>query len=376
VVSGRRLPIHPSSFSLHPSYYDHVELWAGELQDWVPERIFDAHVHLGPPEVMGSISAQRRQLPLATFSSLTWEELQAWYGGLYRGKQVAGLVAFPFPLQEVDQAAANHYLIELMAREPRVRGFVLAHPTDVAVTRRAIDEAGRCGVRFSGVKPYYDLTGRSVFDCTMPDFIPRALLELMNAEGLVLMLHTSGKGMCEPANQDYLRGVVERFPRVPIILAHMGRYLVVDEFLEFCECGLLDSPMLYLEMSSATRPEVYRRALAQPGLERRLLFGSDLPFGLITGVEAWSERTGPIFVTRDRYPWSDPRLEQESPIAPDRLTYNSYHTIKALKDALAGMGLEPERQQSIKEAVFYGNAARLFGVFDAGTQLCSAGGAS
>lgn len=335
-------------------------LWSGELQGWVPERIFDAHVHLGPPEVMGPISAQRQCLPLATFSQLTWEELQAWYAAVYRGKTVAGLVAFPFPLQEVDQAAANQYIIELMTREPSVRGFVLVHPTDVAVTRRAIQEAERQGVRFAGVKPYYDLTGRSVFECTMPDFIPDALLELMNAEGLALMLHTSGNGMCEPANQQFVRSVLDRFPRVPIVLAHMGRYLVAEEFLEFCECGLLQCPMLYLEMSSASRPEVYRRALAEPGVERRLLFGSDLPFGLITGVEAWSEQAGPIFVTRDRYAWSDPRLEQQSPVRPDALSYNTYHTIKSLKDALAGMSLTAAQQQVIKNAVFYENAARLF----------------
>jgi hypothetical protein len=74
------------------------------------------------------------------------------------------------------------------------------------VTRRAIDEATRRGVRFAGVKPYYDLTGRGVFECSMADFIPESLWELMNAEGLVLMLHTSGKGMCERANQSCSEG--------------------------------------------------------------------------------------------------------------------------------------------------------------------------
>lgn len=341
------------------SYVDHIGLWSGELRDWLPKRIFDAHVHLGPPEVMGPISPHRRQLPLATFTSLTWEELQAWYAGLYSGKDVVGVAAFPFPLQEVDQAAANHYTIELMCREPKLKGFVLAHPTDTAVTRRAMDEARRRGVRFAGVKPYYDLTGRGVFDCTMPDFIPESLLELMDAENLVLVLHTSGKGMCEPENQDFLRHVMERFPRVRIVLAHMGRYLVLEEFLEFCESDLLDYPSLYLEMSSATLPEVYRRVLVVPGLPQRLLFGSDLPFGLITGVEAWSERTGPIFVTRDRYPWSDPRLEEQSPVAPERLTYNTYHVIQAFKAALESSELEPERQRAVKEGVFCGNAERL-----------------
>lgn len=342
------------------SYADHVRLWSDELRDWLPERLFDAHVHLGPPEVMGPISAQRRQLPLATFSSLTWDELQSWYAKLYSGKDVVGVAGFPFPLQEVDQAGANRYLIELMCRWPTLRALVLAHPTDTSQTRRSLDEARCRGVRFAGVKPYYDLTGRDVFDCTMPDFIPEQLLELMNQEGLVLMLHTSGKGMSEPRNQQYLSGVMDRYPRVPVVLAHMGRYLVLDQFLAFAQTDLLDRPQLYLEMSSASLVEVYRRTLARPGLADRLLFGSDLPFGLITGVEAWSARTGPIFVTRHRYPWSDPRLEEASPVPRESLTYNTYHTIKAFKDALESSGFDAARRQAIKEAAFCGNAERLF----------------
>ena len=59
-----------------PPYADHVGLWADELMAWVPDVIFDAHVHLGPPGVMGTISPERRQLALSTFTSLTWEELE------------------------------------------------------------------------------------------------------------------------------------------------------------------------------------------------------------------------------------------------------------------------------------------------------------
>ena len=131
--------------------------------------------------------------------------------------------------------------------------------------------------------------------------------------------------MGDRENQDYLRDVMERFPDVRIILAHMGRYLEADEFFRFCDSGLLAYPSLYLEMSSACRVEVYARTLQHPETFDRLLFGSDVPFGLITGMEAWSERSGPIFVTRDRYLWSDPELEAASGIRPDSLTYNTYH---------------------------------------------------
>jgi predicted TIM-barrel fold metal-dependent hydrolase len=342
------------------SYADHVGLWAGELAAWLPEAIFDAHVHLGPPEVMGPIHPERRSLPLATFTSLTWEELQDWYPRLFRGKQIAGTVVFPFPTREVDIDRANRYIIDAMHKSPAVKGFLVAHPTDGEVSRAIFAEALAQGVRFAGVKPYFDLLGKGVFECTMPEFIPEDLLRMMNDEGLVMMLHTSGRGMCDGVNQDYLRNVMQRFPRLRIVLAHMGRYLEVEQFHRFCDTDLLDYPALYLEMSSATLPEVYVRVLRLPHVRRRLLFGSDLPFGLITGVEAWSERTGPIFVTRDRYLWTDPHTQESSPVRPESLTYNTYHTIKAFKDGLESLGLAAAEVEAVKQAVFCGNAAALF----------------
>jgi hypothetical protein len=344
-----------------PPYADHVGLWANELMAWAPDVIFDAHVHLGPPEVMGTIRPERLQLPLSTFTSLTWEQLNDVYRRLYRGKRVAGLIAFGFPLREVNIEAANRYIIGLMKDEPKLKGFLLAHPTDLRPTRAVFDEALDQGVRFSGVKPYFDLLGRDVFKTAMPEFIPDALLEFMNRERLILMLHTSGIGMGEISNQAYIRSVMERFPQIRIILAHMGRYLELWQFHSFCDSGLLEYPMLYLEMSSASLAEVYGRVLSEPKMHDRILFGSDLPFGLITGVEAWSETHGAIFVTRDRYPWTDPILQKSAPLNPNSLTYNTYHTIKALKDALQSMPFPPEQVEAIRQGVFFGNASALFG---------------
>ena len=341
-------------------YCDHVGLWARELSAWLPDEIFDAHVHLGPPEVMGEISPQRQRVPLCTFSNLSLAQLRGWHARLYPSKRVTGLIAFPFPLQEVDIAGANRYLIEVMRAAPAVRGFLLAHPTDVAPTLSVWETALAAGVRFRGVKPYFDLLGKSVFDCTMAEFIPDALLRFMDAHQLVLMLHTSGNGMGDLSNQQYVREVLERFPGVKIVLAHMGRYLQVDEFFRFADSGLLDYPGLYLEMSSVTVPAVYARALQHRSIHGRLLFGSDLPFGLITGMEAWSERAGAIFVTRDTYAWTDEAVQQASPVRPERLTYNTYHVLQAFKTALDALGLAPAEEAALKQAIFRTNAEALF----------------
>jgi len=346
-------------------YRDHVGLWREELRAWMPDEIFDAHAHLGPSDAMGPIAAARRQEPLSTFTALTVEELFAWYRRVYRGKTVTGLIAFGFPLREVRYDLANEYVASLARRDPRVRGFLLANPRNTSASITEYFAHKKRGARFSGVKPYYDLLGkdipRSVYHTQMSEFVPDDLLEFMDSERLVLMLHTSSIGMGDPECQKFIRSALARFPRVKIVLAHMGRYLLKEQYFAFFDSGLLDHPNLFLEISSASQPEVYKKTLTRRDLWQRLLFGSDLPFGLITGEEYWSKETGPIFITREKYSWTDEKIYERFRARRRRVTYNTYHTLHALKVAVDALACGDAAKRQLKEDIFLNNArARLF----------------
>ena len=331
-------------------YEDHIGLWEKELKDWVPEKIFDAHVHLGPAEAVGEISPERLKLPLTTFTNLRLEELTAWYEKLYRTKRVEGLIAFPFPLQEVNFEAANRYIISIMQKKPEVKGFIWSDPKNTRITVKQFREALKYGVRFYGVKPHFDLLYKSNYETTMPEFIPRDLLEFMDAEHLILMLHTSGIGMGERANQEFVTSIAQDFPHIRIVLAHFGRYLKLQHFSAFLQSGVLDYPSVFLGMSSVTQTEIYAMALSRRSLWQRILFGSDIPFGLITGVEFYGGET-PTFITREHYPWSPAECSGRK-----NLTYNTYHVIKALKDALENLNLGKEQLKELKTDIFFRNA--------------------
>ncbi|MBM4046345.1 MAG: hypothetical protein FJ279_14645, partial [Planctomycetes bacterium] len=303
--------------SVLPPYQDHLGLWANELRDWLPEALFDAHVHLSPATVIGPISPERRKEGLCAFDSFTWDDALTWYGHLFSGKRIAGLIAFPLPLREVNLEAANAYVADLARRDARVKGFILAHPKDAQRTIQQFEAMARSGIRFTGVKPYYDLLGKSNYESAMPEFIPEELLEFMESERLVMMLHTSGLGVGDPANQAYLKRVAARYPRVKIILAHMGRYLKPEQFLDFMASDVMDScPNLFLESSYVTRTEIYQRVLARRELWPRLLFGIDFPWGATLVYER------------------DPGQK------PGPTTHNTYHVLKAIKDAIEGLGLD------------------------------------
>jgi hypothetical protein len=140
----------------------------------------------------------------------------------------------------------------------------------------------------------------------------------------------------------------------------MGRYLDPRCFRDFVESDVLDRPSIYLEMSSASNVEVYRWTLARRDLWSRLVFGSDLPFGLLTGVEDWSDATGPTFITRDDHPWTDCALAEKSADYRRTLTYNTYHVIHAFKQAVDELRLPAPECERLKRAVFHDNAAAIF----------------
>ena len=198
------------------AYQDHVALWRDELAAWVPDEMFDAHVHLGPYDIMRPFSKERLREALTTFSGFTYEESRAFYDGLYSGKKILGQIAFGFPLREVDIRKANDYLAETAQRDPTVYPFILADPHDIDQTIRQWREWTDRGVRFPGVKPYFDLLGldepNSVFHCRDIDFTPLKLMEFMQEQKLVLMLHTSSIGGGDPEVRDFVQMAATTFP--------------------------------------------------------------------------------------------------------------------------------------------------------------------
>ncbi|MFH0797568.1 MAG: hypothetical protein V2A65_11060 [Candidatus Omnitrophota bacterium] len=349
---------HRVDFRIRP-FQDYTGLWKDELKDWVPDAIFDAHVHMGPPGISAEISRERRKEPMTTFTSFTREEADAWYENLYRGKKIAGLFAFGFPLREINITAANDYIANLMQKEPRVKGFIISDPKDTDRTIRQFYSVLGKGTKFSGVKPYADLLGKSNYDTTMEEILPEEILKFMDKERLLLMLHTTGLGMSVPENQNFVRKIVKKYAHIKVILAHLGRFLEPKQFFDFLDSGILELPGIFLEMSSGTSVEVYERLLGREEIRTRLIFGSDIPFGLITGMEYWSEETGPTFIARDEYPWSDAELNRRLEDRRRYLTYNTYHVIKSFKDAVEKLKIPEEKLNRVRKDVFLNNCLRL-----------------
>ena len=337
-------------------YPDHIGLWQKELASWVPDLLFDAHVHLGPDNILKTaLSPERTKLALSTFTHFTYNAYLECFQKLFSGRKLAGMFAFPFPLREIRYAPANQYIIKLMQTNPAVKGFVWFDPKRPEALPQQLQKAEKNGVRFIGVKPYFDTLGKNNFDATMPELLPLKSLRLINDNRLLLMLHTTGRGIGEEKTRDFIRMISDRFANIQIILAHAGRFVNPQEFDGFMNSDLPERENLFLDISSVAVEQVLLSLLRMEKLRARILFASDLPFGLITGVEHWSETGGALFRTRDQYSWSEAGL-----CGHRNLTWNVYHVVRALKNAMAKLDIDDSDKELLKLALFAGNAQKLF----------------
>ena len=158
-----------------------------------------------------------------------------------------------------DMIAGNAELAAGLAGHPQLYGYVTLNPT---VQRLSLSEMERyaSNPQFVGYKIHTNYSG-----CAMGDPRLAAMLAPLEEAGLPLLIHTFGA----PAVAQ-LRSLAQRYPRLPIIVAHAGADAWRQGIAAAQEC-----PNLTLDFASSTP---YRgaiaRALATLGPER-IAFGSD-----------------------------------------------------------------------------------------------------
>lgn len=350
-------------------YEDHVGLWENELKDFMPECFFDVHEHIGPEDLVGPLDEERKLSALTTYTGAEWEELLGLYKDMYSGKQPKYVCGFGFVIHELDVRKANSYILNKAKEDSRLLPLLLYTPRDPEALTDGYEEAQKLGVKVYGVKPYYEFADKpghfNALDVELEEFVTPDMLEFCNKHSMILMLHTCDIGMGSPSLRAKIQHILDTYTNIKLILAHLGRFYVKEQFFEFLNSDFLEKnkdKQFWFDVSSVTDEEALERAFAREDLYPRLLFGCDHPFGLIIGVEKQSETRGGIFLTRDEYPWSDPAMLEEFKEERKELTYNNYNTLKSLKNAIEKNFPDEEKKKEVVANLFYKNACKLFGV--------------
>jgi amidohydrolase family protein len=329
------------------------EFWASHLEDWVPRRLIDAHVHF--VDSVYQIETMSEEMRRAHWSfevsdMQSAETLERCMGIVFPGREVS-CVGFAYPSLGWDVEGANAYVSAEAARRGW-RALALVRPTWVAEqVDWLLDQP-----QVIGVKPYYmmrgyDKTGRDRFiESSIFDFLPHHQLEVIDGRGAWVTLHVPREGrLGHPENLREVREIRRRYPNIKLVIAHLGRSYTLPHAEEGI-VPLADDPGLFFDNSAVLNPEVHLLALQRLG-PRRILYGTDNPIFYMRGRREWRDRT---YINHTSHPFHWNR-QREAPEIEARYTLYMYEALKALRGAFERLGLGAEDA----EDVFHRNAERL-----------------
>ena len=257
------MPISVNDFSSHDQ-----QIWDEELQDFVPDRVFDAHIHMFNPEHLAA-TAPSAANPVELCGPCNAKAMGA--PRLYPGRETHFLV-LGTPLLGIDVAAHNQWCIEQVRQDPQSRMNRLVTPScRVKDIERDVRERG-----FVGLKPYrlFSVTG-DIAQCRIHEFLPHEQLELANELGLWVTMHLSRfHGCADEANLDDLQEyTASRYPNIKWILAHCARSFTYWPIRKAID-QLREMPNIWYDVSAVTdvRPMI---TLFTRENRRRILYGSD-----------------------------------------------------------------------------------------------------
>jgi hypothetical protein len=316
-------------------------VWEEDLDPFVPQRIFDAHIHLWRSNAIPAGSPHRKSRFPADMRAT-----ERWNRRMFPGREFDYLV-LGMPTPGIDVAKHTAFMVRELKRFPNSRMNRLVTPRcRVEDIRADVLQHG-----FMGLKPYriYSVTG-DINQCRIHQYFPHEQMELANEMGLWVTLHWSR--WHGPADRWNLKDIREyttrRYPKIKWILAHCARsftYWAIREGID----RLRDLPNIWYD-NSAVSDVMAHYILFKKEDHRRIFYGSD---NLI--ANAFHGRYVPL--GRFWYQMETPEYAKKRNIHTDaRPILAIYDQLLSIKHAAELAGLS--RRQI--EDVFYHNAHRAF----------------
>jgi len=323
------------------------KVWREELDEFLPAKIFDAHVHLFD----GSCVLPGKTFPpknvLSRFGgTFTRRQFLDWAAEWLPGRDL-GACHFGFPSLNSDRAASAAYSGSI-SDGAHFFGLALVAPGDDADTVRERVSANR----LVGCKPYIDFVrGRPRSEITIRDMLSAEQMQLADELGLAIMLHIPRPGrLADPVNQAQMVELCRDYPNARIIFAHIGRAYYLRNVVGFLE-GIAGCPNAWVDTAMVNHEGVLEYALRNFPRER-ILFGSDAPVACLRGKSVEINNQYAYLMGED--------------YAIGTVIYDSAHAVEFTSfyyEQLRAIRLAAERagvsRQEV-EGIMFGNAARLF----------------
>lgn len=331
------------------------KVYEEEIRDFVPDKMIDVHCHVWR-------SADRKKPdPGEVKRTVTWpslvakdnsiEDLQETYKLMFPDKEVTPL--FFASTEKETQGICNAYIRESMAKTGYPALYYSSPDQSAEELRRMILMGG-----FLGVKSYLNLSPKYLPEAEIRilDFFPKHQLAVLNEMGGICMCHIPRHGrLKDPINIAQILEIKREFPRVRLIIAHIGRAYTESDIGNAFE-ELSESKDLMFDFCANTC-ETAMTALLKAVGPNRVMFGSDFPILRMRMRRIEENNTYINLIPPGLYgdPKQDSHLREVSEEEGKQLTFFMYEEIRAFKRAAATCGLT----KADVERAFYGNAKDL-----------------
>jgi predicted TIM-barrel fold metal-dependent hydrolase len=323
------------------------ELFARELDSFVPDVIYDAHMH----------AWAKSHLPPSGYDAFRELEEDVIDVAAYRlrmaemlpGRHVAGGLILPGAVSATGDkvAAQNAFTGAEAAAHPGWRGAMLVSPEMDPEYLRA--EVRRLGL--SGLKCYHVQSDRTPsWEADIPDYLPEAQAKVAHEEGLCITLHmVKARAVADPSNQHWIRHYCETYPDMQLILAHAARGFNPYHTMEGL-ATLRGLSNLWCDMAAVTDAGACEAIIDVLGHDR-LLYGTDFPISHLRG-RCVAIGDGFVWLYDDTLDWNTTSFQPLQPV------FVGLESLRILKQAARHCRLS-DRQV---EDIFRNNTRRLLGL--------------
>ena len=314
--------------------YEHIndfdlEIWYEELDEFVPAKIFDTHVHLWDNKYCHTPT---------TWLDTNFETLDKFSKKIFPNREI-GYQILATPIVGVNLDAYNQFMAAEIAKSPHKIGSSIVTPQ---MTPEYLNNVIN-KYHFTGLKPYR-LYAQDPANCYILDYLPENLIEVANTHKLNITLHMSRfNGIGDEKNLSDLQYLTKKYPNVRWILAHCARAFN-SYTLEKNVFVLKDIPNIYYDLSAVCDARSHFLLFKHENINR-IMFGTDnIDAGgvhgkYITWGKGWQYFSG-----------------ANVPHCKKDVTFVCYESLRSIKQAADMAGLNT----SDIEKIFYRNAENFF----------------
>ena len=314
------------------------------LQDFIPDKVFDAHAHLHNNDHMADNASA-----FTDFGSATAERFFAAQKQLYGNREIRAFF-LPTPSMrlredETIRDKCNAWLTREIAYAPHCAGAVYVKPGDSIETVKKM----LTSPLIKGFKCYWQTSSRqdNLYQSDIGEYLPESAWQVANEKGMTITLHLAKTdALADPENLKYIQEMTHQYPNTILILAHCARGFASWTAIENIR-HLRGIDNIYYDLAAICEPATIAETIRQTGAEK-VLWGSDFCLDRIKGR--------PISIGNS-FTWLYRHL---LPAEMEDLCKTSTCTESLFAFYQACMLLDADRKTV--EDIFYNNANALFGV--------------